>query len=433
MNIIRAITIAVVMFTAGIIVTVSAPLPIDQLREFSEVFGQIKTNYVEEVDDKKLLENAIRGMVSGLDPHSDYLNTSELKELNEGVQGEFGGLGIEVGMEDGWVKVISPIDDTPAAKGDIRTGDLIIKINDTNVKGLTLADSVKLMRGKPNTDIVLTIVRKGEEKPLVKKLTRMVIVVQSVKSKLIEPGYAYIKLTQFQEHSTEKMADSIRTMWKANKDPMKGIVLDLRNDPGGLLNAAIGVSTIFLQKNALVVYTEGRGEGTKARLYASPQFYLHMGEPDYLADLPADVKTLPMVVLVNGGSASASEIVAGALKDNKRAVIMGETTFGKASVQAILPVGNGSTAVKLTIARYFTPSGYLMQNKGIVPDVVVEQATIVPVDKGLTTREADLGKHLTNPNGDQPAQEVIKPADAKSDYQLNQALALLKGLNILKK
>ena len=300
----------------------AAPLPIEDLRAFTEVFGRVKSDYVEPVDDKKLISEAINGMLSGLDPHSAYLDAEAFRELQVGTQGEFGGLGIEVGMEDGFVKVISPIEDTPAFKAGIKPGDLIIKLDDTNVKGMTLNDAVKRMRGKPNTDITLTIIRKGDPKPKVVTLTRAVIQIQSVKSKVIEPGYAYIRVTQFQEHTPEKLAAAIDTMWKQNNGQMKGVILDLRNDPGGLLNAAVAVSAAFLPQNALVVYTDGRTEDSKMRLYASSEYYLRGSKEDYLKKLPPSVKTVPMVVLVNGGSASASEIVAGALQDHKRAIIM---------------------------------------------------------------------------------------------------------------
>ncbi|MBI3069636.1 MAG: S41 family peptidase, partial [Betaproteobacteria bacterium] len=302
----------------------AAPLPIEELRAFTEVFGRVKSDYVEPVDDRKLITEAINGMLTGLDPHSAYLDADAFRELQVGTQGEFGGLGIEVGMEDGFVKVIAPIDDTPAARAGIKPGDLIVKLDDLSVKGMTLNDAVKRMRGKPNTQITLTIVRKGEPKPIVVTLTRAVIKIQSVKSKLLEPGYAYIRVTQFQELTGENLARTIENLFKQHQGPMKGLVLDLRNDPGGLLNGAVAVSAAFLPQNALVVYTDGRTEDSKMRLYASPENYLRGRlKEDYLRKLPTDAKTVPMVVLVNGGSASASEIVAGALQDHGRAVVMG--------------------------------------------------------------------------------------------------------------
>lgn len=439
------------------------PLPIEELRAFTEVFGRVKSDYVEPVEDKKLITEAINGMLTGLDPHSAYLDQESFKELQVGTRGEFGGLGIEVGMEDGFVRVISPIDDSPASRAGIKAGDLIVKLDETAVKGMTLNDAVKRMRGKPNTPIVLTIVRKGEPKPIVVTLTRAVIKVQSVKSKLLEPGYAYVRVSQFQEHTGENMARAIERLFKENTGPMKGFVLDLRNDPGGLLTGAVAVSSAFLPKDVLVVYTDGRAEDAKMKLNASPADYIRgRNKEDYLKRLPAEIKTVPMVVLVNGGSASASEIVAGALQDHERAVIMGQRTFGKGSVQTILPLGN-STAIKLTTARYYTPKGRSIQAKGIDPDI--------PLDDGasdraaaLKLREADLTKHLDEAaaeqkpedkaaasaasikkfgftpavrlkekDGDKPQRpepgEVVSP----NDYELNQAIAFLKSRGVAKK
>ena len=433
--------------------TTAGPLPIEDLRAFTEVFGRIKNDYVEPVDDKKLISEAINGMLSGLDPHSAYLDVEAFKELQVGTQGEFGGLGIEVGMEDGFVKVVAPIEDTPAWRAGLKSGDLIIKLNETNVKGMTLNDAVKMMRGKPDTQITLTFVRKGDTKPRSVTLTRAVIQIQSVKSKLLEPGYAYFRVTQFQEHTAETLAKAIEKHFKENNGPMKGIVLDLRNDPGGLLNGAVAVSAAFLPSDALVVYTEGRTDDAKMKLYARPEYYLRGSKDDYLKKLPKEIKTVPMVVLVNNGSASASEIVAGALQDHKRAVVMGTQTFGKGSVQTILPLGNG-TAIKLTTARYYTPDGRSIQAKGITPDIVVEEATITEGEAAVRTRESDLQRHLINPDGTTenktptPMPQSTAPAPApqaedppsdgsppdivsKNDYQLNQAMNLLKGMQIL--
>jgi carboxyl-terminal processing protease len=381
------------------------PLPIEELRAFTEVFGRIKSDYVEPVEDKKLITEAINGMLTGLDPHSAYLDMDAFKELQIGTQGEFGGLGIEVSMEDGFVKVISPIEDTPAFRAGIKPGDLIIKLDDTAVKGLSLTDAIKRMRGKPNTSITLTVLRKGETKPLVFTLVRAVIKIQSVKAKLIEPGYAYIRITQFQEQTGENLTKAIDKLFKESTVPMKGLVLDLRTDPGGLLNGAVAVSAAFLPTNSLVVYTDGRTEDAKMKLKASPEFYLRDTKSDYLKRLPAAIKTVPMVTLVNGGSASASEIVAGALQDHKRSVVMGTQTFGKGSVQTILPLGN-NTAIKLTTARYYTPNGQSIQAKGITPDILDESAK----DEFERLREADLDRHLSNgkPQEAKPATEAIK-------------------------
>ena len=330
------------------------PLPVEELRAFTEVFGAIKQNYVEPVEDKKLINEAINGMLSGLDPHSAYLDAEAFRELQVGTQGQFGGLGIEVGMEDGFVKVVSPIEDTPAFRAGIKPGDLIIRLDDTPVKGMALAEAVKRMRGKPNTQITLTISRKGEPAPIVVTLTRAVIRVQSVKSKMIEPGYGWVRVSQFQESTTENLVKHIASLYKQGQ--LKGLVLDLRNDPGGLLYGAVAISSAFLPDKVLVVSTDGRTEDAKKKFYASPEDYLRGSRDDVLKGLPASAKSVPMVVLVNGGSASASEIVAGALQDHKRATVIGTQTFGKGSVQTIMPLGN-STAIKLTTARYYTPSG----------------------------------------------------------------------------
>jgi carboxyl-terminal processing protease len=432
-------------------------LPVEELRAFTDVFARIKNDYVEPVEDKKLITEAINGMLTGLDPHSTYLDVEAFKDLQVGTQGEFGGLGIEVGMEDGFVKVISPIEDTPAFKAGVKPGDLIVKLDDTPVKGMTLNDAVKRMRGKPGTSIRLTIARKSVAKPIVLTLTRAVIKIRSVKSTLVDPGYGYVRVTQFQEHTGELLAEALNGLYKDNKAPLKGLILDLRNDPGGLLNGAVAVTAAFVKPDSLVVYTEGRTEDAKMRLTASREHYLRPMQSDYLKNLPEGLKSVPMVVLVNSGSASASEIVAGALQDHKRAVVMGTRTFGKGSVQTILPIGNG-TAIKLTTARYYTPNGRSIQAKGIEPDIVVEDPAMPESENGFGIREADLDKHLVNPAGEEPApmlkpDEVIKapPVDkpgkngedkkpttlepgeivSKNDYQVNQALNLLKGLQIL--
>ncbi|NOS95964.1 MAG: S41 family peptidase, partial [Methylotenera sp.] len=368
-------------------------LPLDDLRAFAEVFGKIKTDYVESVEDKKLISEAISGMLTGLDPHSTYMDADAFKDMQASTQGEFGGLGIEVGMEDGLVKVVSPIEDSPAYEAGLKSGDLIVKLDDTPVKGMSLNDAVKRMRGKPDTKIELTIIRKTEDKPLKFTLTRAIIKTKSVKYKLTEPGYAYVRVTQFQERTGEDLAKAIKTMHDENKGPFKGFVLDLRNDPGGLLNGAVGVAAAFLPKGELVVYTEGRAPDSKMQLTAVPENYVRGGAAnDYIRDLPAEMKTVPMAVLINSGSASASEIVAGALQDHKRAAVLGTQSFGKGSVQTIMPMNNGA-AIKLTTARYFTPKGRSIQAKGIVPDYIVEDGT----DQSNNIHEADLTRHLSNP------------------------------------
>lgn len=395
-------------------------LPLEQLRTFSDVFARIKRNYVEDVSDEDLLEHAIRGMLSGLDPHSSYLNTEQFQELRIGTSGEFGGLGIEVGMEDGFVRVVSPIDDTPAARAGMQSGDLIIRLDDKPVKGLELNEAVKLMRGKPGSDIVLTVVREGEDRPLNITLTRAVIQVTSVKNRILEEGYGYVRVSHFQTKTPTDMIKAIEKMQIEGE--MKGLVLDLRNNPGGVLSAAVGISDAFLN-DGLIVYTDGREDDSRLRYSAS--------RGDILDGAP-------LVILVNGGSASASEIVAGAMQDHNRGVVMGSKTFGKGSVQTIQNLPNGG-AVKLTTARYFTPSGRSIQAQGIEPDIVTGNLQVAQrEDSGIEPlTESSLTGHLSN-GGDADAAETEVEEDqpvnlAEDDYQLNEALNLLKGLTILSK
>ncbi|MET0069398.1 MAG: S41 family peptidase [Candidatus Thiodiazotropha sp.] len=400
-------------------------LPLQQLRTFADIFGRIKANYVEPVDDEVLLENAIRGMVSGLDPHSNYLDADDYKELQVGTKGEFGGLGIEVGMEDGFVKVISPIDDTPAQRAGVRSGDLIVRLDDTPVKGLSLNEAVALMRGKPGTSLELTIVRKGEEKPIKITVVRDIIRVVSIKSRLLDKRFAYLRISQFQANTTSDMLKSLDKLKSKIEGPLLGMVLDLRNNPGGVLNAAVSVSDAFLE-SGLIVYTEGRESDSQLRFEAAPDDVLDGA---------------PIVVLVNEGSASASEIVAGALQDQNRAVIMGSRTFGKGSVQTIIPITD-TAAVKLTTARYFTPSGRSIQAEGIEPDIELEELTLSKAEESQVKpiKESNLSGHLLNGNGDEPKPgeaSAAEPVDeneelVKSDYQLGEALNLLKGLVILR-
>jgi len=428
------------LLTMGILIGVSASitgsvfankevtngLPLNELRNLSDIFSRIKSDYVEEVEDKVLLEHAIKGMLSGLDPHSTYLNPEEYKELQIGTTGQFGGLGIQVGMEDGFVKVISPIDDTPAFRAGIEAGDLIIRLDDKSVKGMSLNDAVNLMRGKPGTTIELTIVRKGQDKPLVIVVTRDIIKVDSVKSRMLEPGFGYVRITNFQSKTPSDLLKSINSLKEEFGDELKGLVLDLRNNPGGVLNAAADVSDMFVNKGKLV-YTEGRIENSKFEFNAKP------------GDVMNDA---PIVVLINGGSASASEIVAGALQDHHRAVVMGSKSFGKGSVQTIQELRSGG-AVKITTARYFTPSGRSIQGEGITPDIALGdfKVTETETDNVSRLKESDLGNHIANPDKtDEEIKhdlEVKKESDknkkvlAAEDYQLHEALVLLKGLVIL--
>jgi carboxyl-terminal processing protease len=426
----------------------TSPLPLEELRQLADVFGLIKTDYVEAVEDKKLLTEAISGMVASLDPHSAYLDKKAFKELREGTQGKFVGLGIEVGMEDGYVKVISPIEDSPAFKAGLKAGDLITRLDNTPVKGLTLDEAVKRMRGEPNTKITLTIARKDEDKPLIVSIVRQEIRVQSVKSKVIEPGYAWLRVAQFQEPTVDDMAKKIAAIY-AQEPNLKGLVLDLRNDPGGVLPGAIGVSAAFLPKDVPIVSTNGQLPDSKQTFYARREFYAssRIATGDPLAKLPEGIKKVPIVVLVNTGSASASEIVAGALQDYKRATIMGTQTFGKGSVQTIRQL-SADTAVKLTTARYYTPNGRAIQAKGIVPDLLVDETADGDGLNGLRLREADLQKHLSNDKDKDEAARKIdeleeeqriaalekkrKPLEfgGKDDFQLAQALNHLKGLPV---
>ncbi|MNQ11366.1 Carboxy-terminal processing protease CtpB precursor [compost metagenome] len=401
--------------------TGKAVLPLDELRTFAEVLDRIKTAYVEPIDDKTLLENAIKGMLSNLDPHSAYLEPEDFLELQESTSGEFGGLGIELGQEDGLLKVISPIDDTPAARAGVEAGDLILRIDGQPTKGWSLMEAVDKLRGKPGSKIELTLVREGG-KPFTLKLERAVIKVLSVKSELLEKNYGYLRITQFQVNSGEEVAKALRQLQKDNGGKLGGLVLDLRNNPGGVLQAAVEVSDHFLNKG-LIVYTKGRIANSELRFSADP------------ADASQGV---PLVVLINGGSASAAEIVAGALQDHKRGVLMGTDSFGKGSVQTVLPLTN-DRALKLTTALYYTPNGRSIQAQGIVPDIVVERGTVTR-DKSQAqgVKEADLPGHLGNGNGgaDRPSNGKTTPATVTAqdkDYQLSQALNLLKGLNITRK
>jgi len=417
-----ALTLATVLFAAGLSAQDAKPdegkLPLDELRTFADVFNQIKQSYVEPVDDKTLLENAIRGMLSGLDPHSTYLDAKSFDELQVNTTGEFGGLGLEVGLEDGFVKVISPLDDTPAQKAGIEAGDLIIKIDGKPVKGMALNEAVDSMRGPRGSTIELTIVREGVHQPFDVKLKRDTIKVLSVKSRSLEPGFGYIRVAQFQANTGPEFRKAVEKLKKENKD-LKGLVLDLRNNPGGILQSAVDVADAFI-KEGLIVYTEGRLPNSKSQFRATP---------DDIAE------GVPIVVLINGGSASASEIVDGALQDQKRAVIMGTASFGKGSVQTVMPLSETS-AIKLTTARYFTPNGRSIQAHGIAPDVEIERAKFETLPRGDNITEADLEGHLRNGDGGKESDSKARKQEQQdklisSDNQLYEALTLLKGLNIL--
>lgn len=398
-------------------------LPLEQMRTFTDVFTRIKNDYVEEVSDEELLEHAIRGMLTGLDPHSAYLNTEEFNELRIGTTGEFGGLGIEVGMEDGFVKVVSPIDDTPAARAGMLAGDLIIRLDDTPVKGLSLNDAVKLMRGKPGSILTLTVIREGADKPLSIDIERAIIKVTSVKNRMLDDNYGYLRISNFQTKTTADMLKAVKTLKEESDGNLKGLVLDLRNNPGGVLSGAVGVSDAFLNEG-MIVYTDGRETDSKLRYDAT--------DGDVLDGAP-------LVVLVNGGSASASEIVAGAMQDHGRAVILGSKTFGKGSVQTIqdLPAGG---AVKLTTSRYYTPNGRSIQALGIEPDITTKPGSWIRPDEDsdfTPLTESSLRGALTNTtveDGDEASSEDAAEDNlVYDDYQLFEALNLLKGLTILSK
>ena len=387
------------------------PLPLEELQQLAAVFGMIKTDYVEPVDEKKLISDAISGMVSGLDPHSAYFDKKSFKEFREGTSGQFVGVGIEITQEDGLVKVVSPIEGSPADRAGLKPNDLITKIDDTAVKGLSLNDAVKKMRGEPKSSVLLTIYRKDESRTFPVTIVREEIRTQSVRSKVVEPGYAWIRLSQFQERTVDDFATKIEAIYKEEPN-LKGLVLDLRNDPGGLLDAAVAISAAFLPANVTVVSTNGQLAESKFTYKAAPEFYLRRSGSDPLKGLPAALKTVPLVVLVNEGSASASEIVAGALQDNKRAIIMGNQTFGKGSVQTVRPLGP-DTGIKLTTARYYTPSGKSIQARGIVPDVLVDETAEGSPFAVLRTREADLEKHLNSGQGAE-----VKDADREKAREI---------------
>lgn len=447
---------------AGALTTVSlqtmargamSPLPLEEIQQLSAVFGLVKTDYVEPVDDKKLITDAIAGMVASLDPHSQYFDKKSFAEFREGTTGKFVGVGIEITQEDGLIKVVSPIEGSPAFRAGLKTNDLITKIDDTAVKGLSLSDAVKKMRGEPRTKVTLMILRKDEARTFPVTITREEIKTQSVKAKMIEPGYGWIRLSQFQERTVDDFVRKIEELYK--QDPhLKGLVLDLRNDPGGLLDAAVAVSAAFLPSDVTVVSTNGQLAESKAIYKASPEFYARRGSGDPLKRLPVALKTVPLVVLVNEGSASASEIVAGALQDYKRATVMGSQTFGKGSVQTVRPLGP-DTGIKLTTARYYTPSGKAIQAKGIVPDVMLDETAEGDLFAALRTREADLEKHLGNGQTAEKKDEVREQAreearkrleeeakkplaerklpefGSEKDFQLLQAVKQLRGQPVL--
>ena len=420
-NIILLLTL---MFLAGSLLIIKdnnayatkTSLPLNQLQAFSEVYLKIKQNYVQDISDKELFDNAIKVMLEGLDPHSTFLNEKDFKDLQIGTKGEFGGLGIEVTMEDGFVKVITPIDDTPAYKAGVKAGDLIIEINKKSVKGQSLNQAVDQMRGKIGSPILLTIARKGETGPLEIKIIRAKIVVKSVKYELIDNNYGYIRISSFQNKTGNNLYDAISNLKKEAKGNIKGFVLDMRNNPGGVLGAAVDVSDAFIKGKKKLVFTKGK---TANAIYEFNSNNTDLAEGK------------PIVVLINGGSASASEIVAGALQDHNRAVIMGTQSFGKGSVQTILPI-TSKTAVKITTARYYTPNGRSIQAKGITPDIIVKDLELSTLNENKMIKESDLKGHLENTDK-KNAEEILQIQSKKleNDYQLSEAINLLKGLHII--
>ncbi|GHD34224.1 S41 family peptidase [Halioglobus pacificus] len=387
-------------------------LPLDELRTFADVFNQIRSGYVEEIDDSTLLEYAIQGMLTGLDPHSSYLSRDAFQDLQTSTTGEFSGLGLEVNMEDGYVKIIAPIDGSPAADAGLQTGDIIIKLGSVPVKGMSLNEAIELMRGPKGSEIELTVGRPGDGQPFTVTLKRDTIKVASVRQRFLEPGYGYIRIAQFQSNTGADVQSSLQKL--AKEQSLKGLVLDLRNNPGGVLRASVDVAGLFME-GGTVVYTEGR---------------LPNSDTSYDASEEDASKGVPLIVLINGGSASASEIVAGALQDNARAVIMGTPSFGKGSVQTVMPISE-SRAVKLTTALYFTPNGRSIQAEGIDPDVFVERAKVTTFSEAGRVSEADLSGHLSNGNGRSSSEKSRASGLLSTDNQLYEALVLLKGINVL--
>ncbi|WP_298293709.1 S41 family peptidase [Thiomonas sp.] len=434
----------------------ASPLPLEELQQFAAVYGLIKADYFEPIEGKKLIENAINGMVNNLDPHSEYLDKKAFKDFKESTSGKFVGVGIEIAAEDGLVKVVAPIEGSPAARAGIHAGDLITRIDNTAVKGLSLNDAVKLMRGKPGTKVTLTVLRKAENRTLTFTITRELIQVQSVKSKMLAPGYGWIRITQFQADTLPSFVNKINALYK--EDPnMKGLILDLRNDPGGLLESAVGVASVFLPNDAVIVSTKGQMPEANATYRNTPSDYLSRPGDNPLDTLPAAVKTVKLVVLINGGSASASEIVTGALQDYKRAVVMGTLSFGKGSVQTVLPLGP-DTALKLTTARYYTPNGQSIQGKGITPNYEVDPLESGDPYAALRMREIDYKNQIGTGNeaadSKRVEEDVRKQEEArrlleaelqkdpnklpklpeyasKDDWQVTQALNYLEGKPVI--
>lgn len=420
-----ALTALIVGISIGIASSVHAEksqtrLPVDDVRMLSQVLDRIKQAYVEDIDDSELIESAIEGMLSGLDPHSDYLTPEDFADLRESTSGEYGGLGIEITLDEtGFIRVVAPIDDTPAYRAGMQSGDLITQIDDTPVKGMTVNDAVTLMRGEPGDPIELTVVREGENQPLTIEIVRDVIQITSVRQRMLEDNFGYVRISQFQERTGRDFVEAMEQLRSENGGALDGMVLDLRNNPGGVLQASVEVVDALISEG-LIVYTEGRLPNSASR------FRAHAQDPS---------EGVNLVVLINGGSASASEIVAGAIQDHHRGIIMGTRSFGKGSVQTILPLDE-SHAIKLTTARYYTPSGRSIQAQGIVPDIEVRPGKLTQENGNPYYTEADLAGHLANPEGENSSEDRAddgSDTDAQliDDYQLYQALTVLKGMRFL--
>jgi len=420
-------------------------IPPELQKKLEEVYGKIKSDYVDSIDDKKLMEGAINGLVTNLDPHSSYLDIDAQKDFTAATSGEFSGVGIDTGMEDGLVRVVSPIEDSPAYKAGLKTGDLVFEIDGKNVKGMTLSEAINKIRGPKGTIVKLSVLRKKTATPLSFSIVRETIKNPSIKFKLSNQDYPYLRITQFQENTGVDLAKNLKLISEKNKGPLKGLVIDLRNNPGGMVSSAVAVAAAFLEKDKLIVYSDGKTNNAKMKLFANPYNYVEGGEKnDYFKDISEEYKKIPIVVLVNNGSASAAEIVAGALQDHKRAVILGTQTFGKGTIQQLFPLKSGS-AIKITIAKYYTPNGKSIQAKGILPDYITEDPSDLSDTPANKTFESSYKNHLENEknnNGQETSAKIVKLSEqnkkifsdkssfesgTKTDYQYVEAIQLLQG------
>ena len=420
-------------------------IPLELQKKLEEVYGKIKSDYVDNIDDKKLMEGAINGLVTNLDPHSSYLDIDAQKDFTAATSGEFSGVGIDTGMEDGLVRVVSPIEDSPAYKAGLKTGDLVFEIDGKNVKGMTLSEAINKIRGPKGTTVTLSVLRKKTAAPLSFSIIRETIKNPSIKFKLSNQDYPYLRITQFQENTGIDLAKNLKLISEQNKGPLKGLVIDLRNNPGGMVSSAVAVAAAFLEKDKLIVYSDGKTNNAKMKLFANPYNYVEGGEKnDYLKDISEEYKKIPIVVLVNNGSASAAEIVAGALQDHKRAIILGTQTFGKGTIQQLFPLKTGS-AIKITIAKYYTPSGKSIQAKGILPNYIAEDPSDISDTPVAKTYESSYKNHLENEKENtyqETSAKIVKLSEqnkkifsdkssfetgTKADYQYVQAIHLLQG------